>query len=82
MEKQQIGKITHFFGKIGVAVIEMKGTLKVGDRILVQGHGSEFEQEVESMEIDKQKIDTAKKGQSIGIKLDTPAKPGDAVYRL
>ncbi|MFN6992485.1 MAG: hypothetical protein ACK4MM_07190, partial [Fervidobacterium sp.] len=59
-----IGKVTHYFGKIGVAVIKLSDTLKVGDTIRIVGGNTDFQQVVESMEIDREQIEKAKAGDS------------------
>ncbi|MFH1638643.1 MAG: hypothetical protein ABIB71_09520 [Candidatus Woesearchaeota archaeon] len=80
--EEPVGKITHFFGKIGVAVIALSGDLKSGDKIKI-GEGEEaFEQDVSSMQVEHQNIADAKAGQEIGIKLDKPTKVGALVYKL
>ncbi|MDD5163494.1 MAG: translation elongation factor-like protein [Candidatus ainarchaeum sp.] len=83
MEKTPIGKITHFFDKIGVAVLELSGPLKQGEKISVEGHAGElFEQTVGSMQIDKKTVVSAKKGQAIGLKLIQPVKPIAQVFKV
>ncbi|MBW3023245.1 translation elongation factor-like protein [Candidatus Woesearchaeota archaeon] len=77
---KRIGKITHFFPKINVAVIELEDTLKKGDKIVIEGHGNTAEQTVESMEIDRKPVETAKKGQAIGMKVLEQVKEGDIVF--
>ena len=77
---KQIGKITHYFGKIGVGVIELNAGLKVGDEIVITGRGQEFEQAVDSMQVEHEQIEKAKKGQSVGLKLVEPVKEGDEVF--
>lgn len=78
-----IGEITHYFGKIGVAVIKLRGALKVGDTIrIVGGESTDFEQEVKSMEIEHKKIKTAKAKQSIGLKVKEKVREGYKVYKL
>jgi putative protease len=79
MAKREVGKITHYFSKIGVAVVELTGTLKVGDRISIEGK-SNFEQVVNSMQIEKKNISSAGAGQAVGLKVDQPVKEGDKVY--
>ncbi|MFA5048849.1 MAG: hypothetical protein WC516_07540 [Patescibacteria group bacterium] len=80
---QQIGKITHYFDKIGVGVIEITdGALNIGDTIRVQGSGTDFQQTITSMQIDRQEVQTADKGQSIGLKVDQPVKEHDIVYKV
>ena len=70
MKKKEIGKISHFFNKINVAVVELTAPLKVGQTITI-GEGEEsFEQEVKSMQVEHENIDKAKKGDSIGLKVD------------
>jgi hypothetical protein len=77
----EIGHIIHFFSKIGVAVIELKLPLAVGDRIAVKGPNTDFEQTVESIQIDRKSIPRAEGGQSVGLKLFKPVKVKDAVYK-
>jgi len=77
----EVGRITHFFSKISVAVVELTAPLAVGDRILVKGPSTDFEQAVESMQIEHQNIPRAEAGQSIGLKLAQLAKEKDAVYK-
>ncbi len=81
-EEKQIGKITHYFGKIGVGVLELSKGLKVGETIRIVGGDRDFTQEVSSMQIEHENIEAAKKGEAIGLKLDELAKPGDLVYKV
>ena len=76
---KRVGKITHFFPKISVAVVELEGNLKSGDIIIIEGHGNNFEQTADSMQIDKEKVSSAKKGQAIGLRVLQPVKEGDVV---
>lgn len=81
-EEKLIGKITHYFGKIGVAVIELDDELKVGDTIRIVGGNRDFTQVVESMEIEHQKIEKAKAGERIGLKVSQKVREGDKVYKV
>ena len=81
MTKKIVGKISHYFDKIGVAVIEVENTIKKGDKLVFEGAGGEFKQEADSMQIDRKEIEVAKKGQSIGIKTEEEVRPGWKVYR-
>ena len=81
-EKKLIGKITHYFSKIGVVVVELSDEIKVGDRISIEGATTSFEQVVDSMEIDNKKMETATKGQAIGLKVKEKVRPHDSVYKL
>jgi hypothetical protein len=77
----RIGQVTHFFSKIGVAVIKLTAPLAVGERILVKGPMTDFEQVVESMQIEHQNIPKAEAGQSIGLKMAEQTRERDVVYK-
>lgn len=79
-DKKLVGKITHFFTNIEVAVIELSGKLNVGDKISIEGATTNVQQNVDSMEIDKKKVESAGKGQSIGMKVKDKVREGDQVY--
>jgi translation initiation factor IF-2 len=81
-ELKEIGIVSHYFAKISVAVVELKDTLRAGDRILIQGDTSNFEQTVESMQIEHENIESAGAGQSVGLKVDQRVREGDRVYRI
>ncbi len=81
-EKKLIGKITHYFSKIGVAVIELSDDIKAGDKIRIEGATTSFEQVVGSMEIENEKVETATVGQSIGLKVDDRVRLQDSVYKI
>lgn len=82
MSDIKIGKITHYFDRIGVAVVELLGPLTSGDTIRVAGHDSEFTQTVASIQVEHQDIKSADKGDTVGLKLDQPAKEGDEIYKV
>jgi putative protease len=77
----EIGAITHFFPKISVAVIELKSPLSVGDTIVIKGPNTDFEQPVDSMQIEHQNIQRAEAGQSIGLKVLQRVRETDRVYK-
>jgi putative protease len=82
-EEVKIGQVTHYFGKIQVAAIELTdGELSVGDTIRIKGHTSDFTEKIESMQIDRQEVEHAGKGQSVGIRVHEHARVGDAVYKV
>ena len=83
MAETEIGKISHYFSKIGVAAIEItSGSLSVGDTIHVKGHTTDFTQTVDSIQLDNQSIPTATVGQPVAIKVKDHARPHDAVYKV
>lgn len=77
---KQIGKITHYFNKIGVGVLELGDKLKVGDTIVIAAHQGDFEQVVDSMQVEHEQVSEAKKGDAVGLKVAQPVKEGDLVY--
>jgi putative protease len=82
MEKKPIGKIAHYFTKISVAVIDLSDELKVGDRISIEGATSNFEQAVNSMQIEHDDVRSATAGQSVGMKIDQRVRQGDLVFKI
>lgn len=74
--------VTHYFDKIGVAVVDVLKPLKVGDRVRISGHDKEFEQDVISMQMEHESVTKAGKGASCGLKVEQPVKSGDILYRL
>lgn len=81
-EEMQVGKISHYYTKIGVAVVEVTdGSIKVGDEVHIKGHTTDFRQKVSSMQIEHDKIEIAEPGQSIGMRVDEPVRAHDAVYK-
>ncbi|MEW6189776.1 MAG: hypothetical protein AB1466_06720 [Actinomycetota bacterium] len=83
MEEKEIGRVTHYFTRLGVAVVEITSdTLSVGDTIHIKGHTTDLTQKVESMEIEHERIQTAKVGQAIGLKVDEHVREHDIVYKV
>ncbi len=79
----KVGKVTHYFDKIGVAVLELVDSLAVGDTIrIAKGSGEDFTMTVQSMQVEHEQIQEAKKGDTVGLKVDQPVKDGDEVYRV
>jgi len=81
-KEKKIGEITHFYGKIKVAVVKLNAPLKIGDRIKIQGGEREFEQTVKSIEVEHKKIKRAKAKQIIGLKIKDKVRDGYKVYKL
>jgi len=81
-EKKLIGKISHFYPKISVVVVELEDTLKVGDKISIERESGSFEQTIESMEIEHEKVQEAGAGQSIGLKVNEKTREGAKVYKI
>ena len=82
-KEKLIGKITHYFSNIEVAVINLASPLKVGEKIrVVGGQETDFDQEVGSMQIDRKEVKTGKKGDSVGLKIKEKVHEGYKVYKI
>jgi len=81
-ELVEVGRVTHYFTRIGVAVIELKAPLAIGDRILIRGSTTNLEQIVESMQIEHKDVQRAEAGQSIGLKVKDRVRENDMVYKI
>lgn len=81
-EEEEIGQVTDYFAKIGVAGIDLTGSLRVGDTIRIRGHTTDVEQAVESMQIEHEQVEEAGPGDKVGIKVSDRCRNGDYVYRV
>ena len=80
MEEKEIGKVSSYFSHVGVAAIKLSGKLEVGDKIHVKGNTTDFENVVDSIQIEKESVQKAKKGDHIGIKVPEKVRPNDTVF--
>lgn len=81
--EEEIGRITHYFSKINVGVLELsKGKLQIGDTIRFKGHTTDFFQKVESMQIEHKPVDVAEPGEPIGLKVESPVRENDLVFKV
>jgi len=83
MKLFKVGRITHYYDKIGVAIVELDGTLSVGDRVKFTKDGEDlFEQSVDSIQVEHDKKETATKGDVIGLKTQKEVKEGVEVFKV
>jgi putative protease len=83
MSEQPVGEVTHYFKGAGVAGISIiEGQLHVGDTIAFVGHTTNFQQVIESMQIDHEAVETAAAGDQIGIKVGDRVRVHDKVFRV
>ena len=81
MTETKIGNVTHYYNHLHVATVMItEGELHVGDRIHIEGHTSDFTQKIDSMELDHEKVDTAKPGDIVGIETHEYVREHDSVY--
>lgn len=83
IEDDLIGEVVHYFSNISVAVMKLSAGLSIGDTIrIVGGEGTDFNQTVDSMEVDRKKIEKAKKGDEVGLKVNEKVREGYKVYKV
>ena len=79
----EVGKITHFFSHLNVGIIEVThGDLKIGDKIHLKGHTTDFFEDIESMQKEHASVDSARGGESVGIKVKSPVREHDLVFKV
>jgi len=82
MSGKRVGEVIHFFDRISVAVIQLSSALHKGDKVHFLGHGSDFTQEISSMQIEHETIESADKGQEVAVKVTKPVKPHTSVFLI
>jgi putative protease len=78
----EIGRVTHFYGHICVAVLQLNEPLKLGDKIHIRGHTTDFTQRVNSIEVEHLSVVWVKPGDHVAIKVIGPVREHDTVYRV
>lgn len=82
MQEKEIGAITHYYGNLNVGIIALTGDLKVGDTIHVKGHTTDLFQKVDSMQVEHAPVETAKKGESFGLHVESAVREHDIVFKV
>jgi putative protease len=82
MADKEIGKVTHWYDKISVAVVKLTGALKTGDKIKVKHGETEFEDTIPSMQVNHQDVPSGKKGDEVAIKVSGKAKEGSQIFKV
>lgn len=83
MEEKKIGVVSHYFGHVGVGIIKVEEDgLKLGDTLHFKGHTSDFQQSIESMQIEHQDVQEAKVGDHVGIKVNEHVREHDEVFKV
>ena len=81
--EEEIGKITHYFSKISVGVLEItKGNVQIGDTIHIKGHTTDYYQKVQSMQVEHSSVESAEKGMEVGLKVESSVREGDTVFKV
>ena len=81
-EGERIGKVSHYFDKISVAVLDLERGLKVGERVHFLGRHTDFRQQITSMQIEHEAVEEVKAGQDVAVKVTQRVRRGDSVFRL
>ena len=82
MEEKEIGHISHYFGHVSVGIIELRDSLKVGDKIHIKGHTTDFTEDITSMQIEHATVSEAKSGDAVGVKISQKVHQNDKVYKI
>jgi len=82
MSDQAIGKVTHYFDRLGVAVLQLTGTICVGDTIQFKGHSTDFKQKVDSLQIEHKSVPEGNPGQDVALKVGQKVHPNDQVIKV
>jgi hypothetical protein len=80
--EKYIGEVTHYFTRIGVAVLELEEGLAVGDTIHIYGHTTDFVQQVGSLEVEHRKLQAAGAGADVALKVEERVRSGDKIYKV
>ena len=81
-ELEEVGRVSKFFAKLLVAVVELKAPIKVGETIFIKGHTTDFTQVIGSMQVDHKDVSEARPGEPVGIKVDGRCRQHDAVFKV
>jgi len=79
-EEKEVGMVSSYFSHVGVAAIKLSGKLKVGDKVHIKGHTTDFEVPVESIQVEREEVKEGKKGNHVGIKVPEKVRPHDKVF--
>jgi len=82
VEGKRVGKITHYFDHLSVAVLELTEGIRVGDTLHILGHSTDFKQKIGSLQIEHKDVESAKPGQDVAMKVDQRVHPNDSVFIL
>ena len=78
----EIGRVTHYYSHLNVAVLTVNEALKLGDKIHILGHTTDFEQRIASMEVEHHQVVWVKPGENVAIQVNEPVREHDVVYRV
>ncbi len=82
MPEARVGEVTHYFTNISVAVLDLREPLRVGEFIRIVGNQTDFQQTVESMQVEHEDVEEGQPGQEVAVKVDDRVRPGDEVFRV
>lgn len=82
LKEKKVGVVTHYFSKVRAAVVKVKVPFAVGDKLRLKGHTTDFTQDITSIQVDRTPVNSAKKGQEIGLLVNSRVRQHDIVYKL
>ncbi|MDK2981548.1 MAG: hypothetical protein PWQ55_1895 [Chloroflexota bacterium] len=78
----RIGEVTHYFDRINVAAIQLTHALHKGDQVHFLGHGSDFIQEISSIQIEHEAVEQADTGQEVAVRVAKAVKAHTSVFLI
>ena len=82
-QKIQVGSVSHFYSKLGVAEITSTGSVSVGDDYVIIGETTGVvDGKVEEIHLDEGKVDTAKPKDVFSIRVPKKVRKNDKVYLM
>lgn len=82
MSEVEIGKVTHYFDRIHVAVLKLSEPIRVGDTVHVRGHSTDLVQKVESLQVDHKPVAEAGPGSDVALQTQGPVHEHDRVFKV
>jgi putative protease len=82
MTGKRVGKVTHYFDHLNVAVLALTESIRVGETLHFLGHSTDFKQQVTSLQIEHKAVEVAKPGEDVAMKVDQRVHPNDAIFKI
>jgi hypothetical protein len=79
---KRIGEVIHYYGKISVAVIMLSKDLNLGERVQFRGRNTDFQQTIDSMQIEHETVTAAEASAEVAVKVEDRVRTGDSVFKL
>jgi putative protease len=82
VSRKRVGKVTHYFDHINVAVLSLSAAIRLGDSLHFLGHATDFKQEITSLQIERKAVDSAKPGDDVALQVKQRVRPNDGAFKV